>query len=771
MYLTGKFAAMAKNVRTLLFYGLTLLIFGAVIYMVIGQGAGLRPELVPSAKEVPSSLEQVWQEFRETVVGNTHHELALLLVQILAILVVARAVGYLFNKIGQPSVVGEVVAGILLGPSLFGLWFPETFAAVFPLDSLGNLKYLSQIGLVLFMFVIGMELDLKVLSKRAHDAVVISHASIIIPYALGVGLSYFIYREMAPPTVSFLNFALFMGIAMSITAFPVLARIIQERGMQRSRLGTVALTCAAADDVTAWCILAAVIAIVKAGSGVSALFTLLASVMYILFMFKVLRPFLKRVGDIYSDRESIGKPVVALLLMVLIASAWTTEIIGIHALFGAFVAGVIMPENFNFRKVMINKLEDVSVTLLLPLFFVFTGLRTQIGLLSDGHLWWTCAAVIGVAVLGKFVGSAIAARFTGNNWRDSLTIGALMNTRGLMELVVLNIGYDLGVLGPEIFAIMVLMALVTTFMTGPALDLIERLLPEPAEPIAQPSPRTEKGWRVLLSFGQSQSGRTLLRLADQLTFKQQGRLHLTAMHLSPDTDVNPMDHGDFERESFRPIKKESELLGLDIQTVYKVSNDVPGEIIDVANTGGYDLLLVGAGKPLLRGTLLGELLGFTSRVIDPAKLIGTLTGRETLLPTNDQLDDNVRQFIDEVHGSVGIFIDKDFTMAQNVLLPVFTPGDRFLFSYAERLIRNVEARVTVLDATGLTQREPSLHEEAQRLMQLGQGRFSIMEHRTADKEFLERYDFMLISYTSWMQLAESRSVWLQYVPSTLIIKP
>lgn len=762
---------MARNARTFLFYGSTLLIFGALIYWVIGMGAALRPGLAPVGTGEATTLAQAWEGFKGTVGSNMHHALALLLLQILTIILVARLVAYLFKKIGQPSVVGEIIAGIILGPSLLGLWFPGTFAALFPEHSLTNLSILSQVGLVLFMFVIGIELDLSVLSKRAHDAVVVSHASIIIPYALGVGLAYFIYADMAPPTVPFLSFALFMGIAMSITAFPVLARIIQERGMQRTRLGTVALTCAAADDVTAWCILAAVIAIVKAGSGMSALFTILASVLYILFMFMVLRPFLKRLGDIYSDRESISKPVVALVLMVLVASAWTTEIIGIHALFGAFVAGMIMPANLNFRKVLINKLEDVSVTLLLPLFFVFTGLRTQIGLLNEGHLWWTCAAVIGVAVLGKFAGSAIAARFTGNTWRDSLTIGALMNTRGLMELVVLNIGYDLGVLAPEIFAIMVLMALVTTFMTGPALDLINRFLPEKADAGPPPSEPDEKGWRVLLSFGQAQSGRQLLRLADQLTFKQQGKLHLTALHLTPDTDVNPMDHGEFERESFRPIRKESELLGLDIRTVYKVSNNVVDEIIETANSGGYDLLLVGAGKPLLRGTLLGELLGFTTRVIDPTKLIGTLTGKESLLPANDQLDNKVRQFIDEVHSSVGIFIDKDFALAEQVLLPVFTPSDRFLFSYAERLIRNVGARVTVLDASGLTMREPALHAEAQRLMQLAQGHFSIMEQRTADTELLEQFNFMLISYASWMQLAENRSAWLPDVPSTLILKP
>lgn len=760
---------MTQNQRSLLFYAVTLLGFGALIWWIVSAGSLLRPESGPPSSGM--SLVEGWEAFKATTLEVMHHSLAILLLQILAIIVTARLFAMFFNRIGQPGVIGEIVAGIVLGPSVLGYWFPDSFAFLFPTDSLGNLGFLSQIGLILFMFVIGMELDLKVLSKKAHDAVVISHASIVVPYALGVGLSYFLYRKLAPPDTSFLSFALFMGIAMSITAFPVLARIIQERGMQRTRLGTVALTCAAADDITAWCILAAVIAIVKAGSAMSALYTMIVALLYVLFMIKVLRPFLLRLGDIYSDRESISKPVVAVLMIVLIASSYATEVTGIHALFGAFLAGAIMPPNLSFRRVMINKVEDVAVTLMLPLFFVFTGLRTQIGLLNEPGHWLTCLAVIGVAVLGKFGGSMVAARFTGNSWRDSLSIGALMNTRGLMELVVLNIGYDLGVLSPEIFAMMVLMALATTFMTGPALDLINRFTrsPETSEPVQSGAPTP--GWRVLLSFGPAQSGRKLLRLADLLTFKQHGRLHLTALHLAPDAEVNPVDRGDFERESFRPIKKESELLGLDIETRYKVSNDAAREIVNSANEGGYDLLLVGTNKPLLQGTLLGELLGFTSRVIDPSKLLGTLTGRETLLPANDHLDAHVRQFVDEVRCSVGIFIDKDFSGAQHVLVPVFAVGDLPLLNYAERLMRNAEARVTILDVGGITEREPAFHAETRRLMQLGSGRFNILERRTADRELLEEFDLMLVSHSSWVRLAESRSVWLQHVPSTLILKP
>lgn len=296
------------------------------------------------------------------------------------------------------------------------------------------------------MFVIGMELDLKALQNKANDAVVISHASIIFPFALGIGLAYFIYAQFAPANVDFLSFSLFIGISMSITAFPVLARIVQERGIQKTKLGTIVITCAAADDITAWCLLATVIAIVKAGSFVSSLYVIALAITYVFLMLKVVRPFLENVGQLKNSRQSLSKPVVAIFLLTLIVSAYTTEIIGIHALFGAFMAGAIMPANAKFRAIFIEKVEDVSVIILLPLFFVFTGLRTQIGLINGTYLWKVTGLIIAVAVIGKFVGSAVAAKFVGQNWRYSLTIGALMNTRGLMELIVLNIGLDLGVL-------------------------------------------------------------------------------------------------------------------------------------------------------------------------------------------------------------------------------------------------------------------------------------------------------------------------------------
>jgi Kef-type K+ transport system membrane component KefB len=326
------------------------------------------------------------------------------------------------------------------------------------------------------MFVIGMELDLNILKQKAGTAIVISHASIVIPYGLGVSLSYFLYKTYAPVNIPFYAFSLFMGIAMSITAFPVLARIIRERGLSNTRLGTIAITCAAADDITAWCLLAAVIAVVKAGSIGASLYILLYALFYVGVMFFVVKPLLKKILLRKDGNKMSAQSALAVVFVVLLLSAYCSEVIGIHALFGAFVAGVIMPMDWDFSNNLIHKIEDVALVLLLPLFFVFTGLRTEIGLLNDASLWGTCLVIIAVAVTGKFGGSALAAKWMGESWKDSLSIGALMNTRGLVELVVLNVGYDLGILTPQVFTMMVLMALVTTLMTSPALRLVDRLI-------------------------------------------------------------------------------------------------------------------------------------------------------------------------------------------------------------------------------------------------------------------------------------------------------
>lgn len=458
--------------RNTFFYILVIGLFSFLIYRIISMGVNLQDgrAIVTNAQS-----QGALQDFVKSLFENLHHSVGLLLLQIIIIIIIARAFGWVFRKIGQPMVIGEILAGIVLGPSLLGAYLPEVSSFLFPQESLGNLSILSQIGLVLFMFVIGMELDLKLLRNKAHAAVVISHASIIIPFSLGVGLAYFIYTGYAPEHVQFSSFALFVGISMSITAFPVLARIIQERGIHKTKIGTVVITCAAADDITAWCLLAAVIAVVKAGSFVSSLYTIALAALYVFMMIRFVKPLLKKIGERYQLDKGLNKNLVVIFFLVLLISSFITETIGIHALFGAFMTGVVMPDNIEFRTRFIGKIEDIALVLLLPLFFVISGLKTQIGLLNNSQLWEITGIIILIAIVGKFAGSALAAKFVGQNWRDSLTIGALMNTRGLMELVVLNIGYDLGILNSEIFAMMVIMALVTTFMTGPTLNFINKI--------------------------------------------------------------------------------------------------------------------------------------------------------------------------------------------------------------------------------------------------------------------------------------------------------
>jgi K+:H+ antiporter len=470
--------------KNLLFYVVVLLLFGTGIYVLLQFGSHLQAGTVASQKRAASSSLTVLplhppqsaassSDLGKVLRENLRHPLSVLLVQVIVIVLTTRVLGRLFLKMQQPAVIGEMVAGILLGPSFVGIFFPGVEAFLFPTASLDALRLLSQIGVILFMFVVGMELDVQHIRQKAHAAVLVSHASIIVPFFLGTAFSLCIYRSLAPSHISFSAFALFMGISMSITAFPVLARIIEERGLSGSYLGSIAIACAAVDDVTAWCMLAVVVAIARAHGLSGAMLTIVLALLFIGLMLCILRPQAGRVLGKKVGNEAQGKGLLAGVLTFVFAAALFTEVIGIHALFGAFLAGVIVPAQARLRVWLRERLETFSVVLLLPLFFAFTGLRTQIGLLNDWQSWLVCAGVIAVAIGGKFGGSTLAARWTGMSWHDALSIGALMNTRGLMELIALNIGYDLGILSPRIFAMMVLMALTTTFMAGPLLWLFE----------------------------------------------------------------------------------------------------------------------------------------------------------------------------------------------------------------------------------------------------------------------------------------------------------
>jgi Kef-type K+ transport system membrane component KefB len=406
-------------------------------------------------------------------------DIKILLIQISLILITCYVMSWLLGKFRQPRVVGEMVAGILLGPSLLGWVAPNLSATIFPPDSLALLNSLSQVGLLLFMFMVGLELDTQKLRQLGQSAVVISHTSIVVPFVLGASLAYYLYPRVANGTMPRTGFILFMGAAMSVTAFPVLARILTERNLIGTQLGTLTITCAAVDDVTAWCILAAITGIVRAQHTQLTLWQMLIGMAaYFAIMLLGIKPLVRNLaaGRVGARSEgangATADKILAVLLVCMLASSWATEWLGIHALFGAFFAGAIMPKDMNFAHDIRIKLRPLVVVLLLPLFFAFTGLRTSIGLIIAPAMIVYCGLIFLVAVAGKFGGSMVAARVMGMPWRESASIGVLMNTRGLIELVILNIGLDIGVLTPPLFSMMVVMAVGTTLMTTPLLSWV-----------------------------------------------------------------------------------------------------------------------------------------------------------------------------------------------------------------------------------------------------------------------------------------------------------
>jgi Kef-type K+ transport system membrane component KefB len=754
-----------KRLKNITIYSVIIIAFAFVFYWITQQGQALE---VGKHTVIHRVSNGPWLDFLSSASHNFGHPLAILLIQIIVILIVSRFFAWIFKEIGQPTVIGEIVAGIILGPSLLGYFFPDFFQVLFPTKSLDNLNVLSQIGLILFMFIVGMELDLSVLKNRAKETLVISQFSIIFPFALGMILAFFLFQSFSPPGTQFLPYALFIGIAMSITAFPVLARIVRERGMHNSKLGAIIISCAAINDITGWCLLAAVIAITKAGSFTSSIYVILMSILYVLFMIKVVKPFLKQIGDLHSSRENLTKPIVAIFFTTLIISSFATEVIGIHALFGAFIAGTIMPDNAKFRNIFVEKVEDVSLVLLLPLFFVFTGLRTRIGLLNEPYIWEATGLIILVAIVGKFAGSTFAARYVKINWKDSLTIGALMNTRGLMELIVLNIGYELGVLTPEIFAMMVIMALVTTFMTGPALSLINKIFRVKKEPTKPEIIEPDK-YEILISFGNPERGRSLLRFAYALTKNSIHQTNVTALHFSPTNDVSTYNIDEYEQESFSPIINEASSLKQKIVTLFKVSNDITSDIINTANSGKFDLLLIGPGQSIYEGSFLGKIFGFTTKIFNPDRLINTVTGREKLFQSSP-FDDKISLILSRCTTPVGILIERKPPVYSNIIITLYSSEDIFLMSYAQRFIANSDSTISLLIISPSFLLNNEFSETINSYKKVYPENYSLITEQDADNKFLSRTDLIIISMNSWMKLTKLRKTWVKNIPSIFVVK-
>lgn len=600
--------------------------------------------------------------------AQASHSLLILVMQIAIVLAAARAVGWCFRRIQQPQVMGEMVAGILLGPSLLGWLAPDLFATVFPPGSVGLLGQVSQLGILLFMFLVGAELDPALLRSRSDTAIITSHVSIAAPMFLGTGLAFYLYPTLAPPDIPFHGFALFMGAAMSVTAFPVLARILTERNLLRTKIGAVTIACAAVDDVTAWCVLAGVIALVRSdGSLQSVAITVAGTTAYVGAMFALVRPALRRLERYYHGRGFLTHDVLAVIFLVLLASAYTTEWLGIHALFGAFMAGAILPREGGFVRELSEKIQDVTVVFLLPIFFAATGLRTSIGLVTGVDAWLICGLIIAVAVAGKFGGSTLAARTTGLSWREAGAVGILMNTRGLIELVFLTIGLELGILTPTLFTMMVLMALVTTFMATPVLEWIYPMEQIRREAIG--GEEDHKDYTVLLPIALPSAGPDLLRLAAALGPPSQQRIY--GLHLIPSWDrsvLGPDQRGNqpSDVEMLRPLLNAAKWMGLAVRPLAIVSRDVGSDIVEVANAKDVDLVLMGWHKPV---------------------------GGEAIL------SETVRTVMTSARADVGVYVPRHFRPFARVLVTcIGNRHDRAALSVAQRLAEFGNAEVTLLRA-------------------------------------------------------------------------
>lgn len=724
---------MQRSQKNYIIYVVMLLLFGALIYIAIDAGDRFSHYATGT---ISMAQQTSFEMFRQFITANLHHPLTILLFQIIAVLLMVRLFGFLFSYIGQPGVIGEIVAGIVLGPSVLGFFFPDAFHFLFPASSLTNLELLSQVGLILFMFVIGMELDFSVLKNKINETLVISHAGILVPFFLGILSSYWIYEKYASSHTPFLPFALFIGISMSITAFPVLARIIQERNMAKTQLGTLTIASAANDDVTAWCLLAIVIAISKAGTFASALYSVGLAIAYIAVMFLLVRPFLKKVGEVYANKEAINKTFVAFILLILIISSCITEVIGIHALFGAFMAGVVMPSNIGFRKVMMEKVEDISLVFFLPLFFAFTGLRTQIGLINSPELWGVCALLVTVAIAGKLGGCAIASRLVGESWKDSLTIGTLMNTRGLMELVALNIGYEMGILPPSIFVILVIMALITTFMTTPLLHLVEHYFSRREQKLSSKK-------KLVLCFGRPDAGRNLLSVYNLLFGKELKKEQLIAAHYTIGTDLNPLNADQYAKESFAPLNQRASELGISVENYYRVTDKLVQGMIQFIKKEQPDMLLLGARSH-----------------IQPDKF-----GTPGVILWLSLLRDKIDEVIEQVKCPVAVFLNRGYQEGSSISVDL-GGADMFLFPYIEKMLINGQQLHLYL----FEDDNEELNLQANKLLEQYPQQLVLVDYKNQDtlkKE--EKNGLLIMSHATYTKLASDEGI-MERLPSLLVIR-
>jgi Kef-type K+ transport system membrane component KefB len=584
--------------------------------------------------------------------------------QIVVILVAARLLGRVARRLRQPPVVAEIVAGIVLGPSLLGWLAPGAAAALFPIASLEPLRMASELGLVLFVFLVGLELDPRMLRGRVQASFVIAFASIAVPFVLGSMLALPLSGFVGPEG-SVAGLALFIGGALSVTAVPVHARILIEHRMLRTRLGALAVASAAIDDAIAWCVLAFVVAFARADGGTGALLTTGMAIAFVVAIVFVVRPVLDRAVDRISTPLTVTHDTVAGVMIAMFTCAWITERIGIHLVFGAFAFGAVLPRRDGFARAIAEKLEDLVIVILLPLFFAISGLRTQIDLaLSVDHIA-ACGAVVIVAIAAKLGGSTLAGRLTGLSWRDAGALGVLMNTRGLVELIVLNIGLDLGVISPALFSMMVVMVLVTTVATSP---ILRRIYP-PKEAVrdllaAESRPKADAGHRVMACISHDRVGPSLVTMAHAIVGAPGEAI---ALHLSRlDERSTTGDDGPDAAAVLEPALASAEQLGLALRPLAFSSSDFGDDIVRVADIRDVDLVLLGVHKPLLGQAMLGGV---------------------------------VHEVLQHAAGTVAVHVDRGMPASPRRVLVPFQGSrhDRAALELAARIQASTGAAVTVLE--------------------------------------------------------------------------
>lgn len=649
----------------------------------------------PAAVELPQVVTKVVEH---QVTQAIEGELLLLLVQVGLILGLSRLMGMLFARMRQPQVVGEMVAGIMLGPSVLGAlclhYHSNLQQRIFPAGtSMELLNLLSELGVIFFLFLVGLEFEMDLVKNRGRSTVFTALSSIAVPFVLGMGVALFLETTGLFGDVPRLPAALFVGAAMSVTAFPVLARILTERNLQKTKLGVSAIAAAAINDVAAWVILAFVVAIAHTATRASggggkwdALRTVALAGGFAALMLIFVRPFLKRLQLIYDRQGRLSQNVVAVLFLLILACAWSTERIGIHAMFGAFLLGVVMPKGTQFVRHVTEKLEDFTVVFLLPIFFAYTGLKTQLGLLNEPILWLYASLILAAACVGKFGGAAAVAKAFGSSWRDASAIGVLMNTRGLVELVILTVGLQFNVINDKVFAIMVVMALVTTFMTTPLLHwvypphLFEKELKDVA---GEQAAEAKKPYTIVIPVAAPRSTGPLLRLADLISGPGKTDRRIYALHLRRPVDRSEFRSGLREAqqgpsdETLRTLMATAESHQVPVELISFMSRNVPRDIARIARERQADLVLTGFHQPVFSRSLLG---GTVRRILATA-------------PTD-----------------VAVLVDRGFTGAQRVLVP-FLGGrhDRLAMEIAGKFAANAKAQVTVLHVTAPKGGEQPLH--------------------------------------------------------------